>query len=59
MNVRMTIWAACMLAIAVGAAGRVRADWAVSEKGAWPESWPKELEPLRGQSGTIRGSQAD
>jgi len=43
-------------AIAFGAGGWAYADWAVSRTGAWPESWPKELEPLRSQSGTIEGS---
>ena len=35
------------------------ADWAVSDKGAWPDTWPKALEPLRKQSGTIQGSELD
>ena len=26
-----------------------------SDKGIWPESWPKELEPLRRQSRTLEG----
>ena len=40
-------------------ASSLRADWSVSDKGNWPQSWPKELEPLRKQAGTIQGSQAD
>lgn len=35
------------------------AIWGVSDTGAWPETWPKELEPLRKQSSTIRGSALD
>ena len=32
-----------------------RADYSFWERGAWPESWPKELEPLRKQSRTMEG----
>jgi hypothetical protein len=32
------------------------AAWGVVDKGAWPESWPKELEPLRNQAQTYVGS---
>jgi hypothetical protein len=35
------------------------AIWDVYDAGAWPETWPKGLEPLRQQSGTIRGSELD
>ncbi len=45
--------------IALGAGGWVYADWAVRRVGTGPESWPKELEPLRKQSGTIQGSLLD
>lgn len=31
------------------------AVWAISDKGAWPKSWPKELEPLRRQSRSLVG----
>ena len=31
------------------------ADYTVQEKGTWPESWPQELEPLRGQARTLEG----
>ena len=31
------------------------ADYSVQDKGTWPESWPKELEPLRGQAQTLEG----
>jgi hypothetical protein len=45
--------AACLLASAASA------DYSVSDIGAWPSNWPKELEPLRKTSGTIQGSLAD
>ena len=32
-----------------------RADYSFWERGVWPESWPKELEPLRKQSRTMEG----
>lgn len=35
------------------------ADYSVSDRGTWPESWPKEMEPLRKQARTLRGSLAD
>jgi hypothetical protein len=31
------------------------ADYSVEDRGSWPESWPKELEPLRGQARTLEG----
>jgi hypothetical protein len=31
------------------------ADYSVEERGSWPESWPKELEALRGTSRTFEG----
>jgi hypothetical protein len=37
----------------------VRADYSVFGEGAWPKSWPKELELLRKKSSTIQGSEAD
>jgi len=44
-------------AIAVCAvASSALAVWDVSDTGAWPETWPKALEPLRKQSSTIQGS---
>lgn len=55
---RTTASLAAMLlaAIACWAVGSAaRADYSVSDKGAWPESWPKELEPLRKQSRTLVG----
>ena len=33
----------------------VHALYAVRDKGMWPDSWPKELEPLRKQSRTYEG----
>ena len=33
----------------------VHAEYSVWDKGMWPESWPKELEPLRKQSSTLEG----
>ena len=33
----------------------VHALYAVWDKGMWPDSWPKELEPLRKQSRTYEG----
>ena len=33
----------------------VQADYGVSDTGTWPDSWPKELEPLRAQSRTYEG----
>lgn len=36
-----------------------QALWSVFDKGAWPQSWPQELEPLRKQSGTIQGGMID
>jgi hypothetical protein len=50
---------AVLIAIGLWAAGRAYGDWSVSDTGAWPETWPKELEPLRKQAGTIQGSLLD
>jgi len=36
-------------------ASSVQADYAVSDRGEWPETWPAELEPLRGQARTLEG----
>lgn len=33
----------------------VSADGSVSENGAWPKNWPRELEPLRKQADSIQG----
>jgi hypothetical protein len=41
--------------MALLAATRAHAIWRVSEKGTWPDTWPKELEPLRKQSKSYTG----
>jgi hypothetical protein len=33
--------------------------WSVSDHGAWPQTWPKQLESLRAQSGTMQGGIAN
>ena len=46
----------CLAAIAFSAVcSAAYADYSVENKGSWPESWPKELEPLRGQARTLEG----
>jgi hypothetical protein len=48
--------AACLVAMALCAAGSVAlGDYSVESRGSWPESWPKELEPLRKQARTLEG----
>jgi hypothetical protein len=44
-----------LAAIASCAAGSVHALYEVYDHGAWPQSWPKELEPLRKQARTLVG----
>jgi hypothetical protein len=46
---------AFLAAIAFFAVCSVYADYSVWDKGMWPESWPKELEPLRKQARTFEG----
>src|SRR5687767_3937357 len=46
-----------LAAIALSAVSSVYGDYAVNDKGTWPKSWPRELEPLRTQSRTLTGSQ--
>src|SRR5436309_3564578 len=46
---------AVLAAIVVGAVGPAYALYSVSDKGEWPKSWPKELEPLRKQARTLIG----
>jgi hypothetical protein len=46
---------ACLVAIAFFAVGPAYALYSVSNKGEWPNSWPKELEPLRKQARTLEG----
>jgi hypothetical protein len=36
-------------------ASDARADYSVEDRGSWPDTWPKELEPLRGQARTLEG----
>jgi len=33
------------------------ADYIVTDRGIWPDSWPKQLDPLRKQSSTLQGSE--
>ncbi|HEX5104966.1 MAG TPA: hypothetical protein VFV87_14200 [Pirellulaceae bacterium] len=50
---RMT---ACVAVIACWAlSSAALADYGVENRGTWPASWPKELEPLRGQARTLEG----
>jgi hypothetical protein len=44
-----------LAAIAFLAVCSAHADYSVWDKGMWPESWPKELEPLRTQARTFEG----
>jgi hypothetical protein len=44
-----------LAAIACCAVCGVYADYRVEDRGTWPESWPKELEPLRKQARTLEG----
>ena len=46
---------ALLAAIAFCTAGSAVALYEVVDHGAWPKSWPKELESLRGQSRTLVG----
>jgi hypothetical protein len=48
-----TAFLAAIAFCAVGSA--VYALYVVSDKGTWPKSWPKELEPLRKQARTYEG----
>lgn len=34
------------------------ADYSVNDRGEWPRTWPKQLEPLRNQSRTLVGPMA-
>jgi hypothetical protein len=46
---------ALLAAIIFCAAGSAYALYEVYDHGAWPKSWPKELEPLRKQARTLVG----
>lgn len=50
----MTRRIALVAAIMLCAAGSY-ADYSVSDSGTWPNTWPKELEPLRKQARTLVG----
>ena len=41
------------------AASVAHADYSVSSEGTWPKSWPTQMEPLRKQARSLRGSLAD
>jgi hypothetical protein len=47
--VAITCWAICSTVFAM---------YEVADKGTWPETWPKELEPLRKQARTYVGPMA-
>src|ERR1700722_8219885 len=42
----------------VAAGSAAYALYSVTNKGTWPETWPKELDPLRRQSRTLKGPHA-
>lgn len=44
-----------LFAVVVLMACPLYADYGVTPSGTWPESWPKELEPLRKQARTLEG----
>ena len=46
---------ALLAALAFGAVGSAYALYEVSDRGEWPKSRPKELEPLRKQARTLDG----
>ncbi len=48
---------ALLAAVAFCAAGSVYGLYDVLDYGAWPKSWPAELEPIRKQSRTLVGPQ--
>ena len=47
--------ATIFVAIAFFSSVTVYADYSVWDTGTWPNTWPKELEPLRKQSRTFEG----
>ena len=52
----MKRWQALVAAMIVGGVcGGVFAMYSVADRGIWPNSWPKELEPLRKQARTLEG----
>ena len=52
MKTRTTLVAA---AIVCGLCSAAHALYSVADSGLWPESWPRQLEPLRKQSRTLVG----
>lgn len=50
---RRTALLAALACLSVHSA--LHADYSVEDRGAWPETWPKELEPLRKQARTFEG----
>ena len=46
----LVAWAACPAALALDV---------IVDRGTWPDTWPKELEPLRKRAMTVRGGSAD
>jgi hypothetical protein len=53
MRSTITLLAAVVFCLCVG--GPAKADYSVSDAGAWPKSWPKELESLRKRARTFVG----
>lgn len=49
------IRALTVLMLVVLRVSSLHADFGVIDKGVWPKSWPKELEPLRKQASTYEG----
>lgn len=35
------------------------AEWLITDRGDWPETWPRELEPLREQARTLEGGEIE
>src|SRR5687768_3031699 len=52
---KRAIGATCVVVLLWASAAR--ADYGVQDKGTWPDTWPKELEGLRGQARTLEGPQ--
>src|SRR5262245_49017184 len=50
---------ALIAGLALGALGIAYADYGVMDKGDWPATWPKELEPLRKNARTLVGPMAE
>jgi hypothetical protein len=57
-NRMKTTLAPILVAVVLFIACSVHAEYAVWDKGVWPENWPKELEPLRKQARTLEGPKA-